>query len=315
MSIVITPGYSWTNGETVTPTKLNLTANPTIAGGQAASFGSLVVSSATLTNPAPVTGTLTHLTQADGVSNVLLMDSFASSPIVLQRRADGTSASPSALVANDVFASFQGRGYGATGYGGSGSARLDMVATQTWTDSAMGAKVQIVTTPNGSTSAATALTLEQDQTMTVPGIIKYSGGITRLASNFTVSSITPANVPGLTFNVAAAGVYLFKVGFGCTQTVAGGYGFGIGGTATYTNLAGQYLVGDPSTAAGGSGFLSGGFLFTSFAWPGPDSLVGQLEGTFTVNAAGTVTFQFSQFTGSGSASVLAGAYFSLYRIS
>lgn len=38
MSIVNTPGYTWVNGETVTATKLNLAATPTVADGQSYTF-------------------------------------------------------------------------------------------------------------------------------------------------------------------------------------------------------------------------------------------------------------------------------------
>lgn len=39
MSLVNTTGYSWINGETVTATKLNLAAVPTVADGQTYTFG------------------------------------------------------------------------------------------------------------------------------------------------------------------------------------------------------------------------------------------------------------------------------------
>lgn len=41
MSLVVTPGYTWVNGEVETATKLNLAATPTIADGQAAVFSTL----------------------------------------------------------------------------------------------------------------------------------------------------------------------------------------------------------------------------------------------------------------------------------
>lgn len=44
MSLVVTPGYTWVNGEVETATKLNLAATPTIADGQAGVFSTITAS-------------------------------------------------------------------------------------------------------------------------------------------------------------------------------------------------------------------------------------------------------------------------------
>jgi hypothetical protein len=74
------------------------------------------------------------------------------SAFVLER-ANGTAASPSGLLANDIIGAITSHGYGATGYFG-GSAQMRFVADQNWSDSVQGTSITFFTTPNGSTAVA-----------------------------------------------------------------------------------------------------------------------------------------------------------------
>lgn len=118
--------------------------------------------------PATTDATL-HLGQADGTGNRLAMDVAASNCNITWRRVNNTIASPSALAANDAIGQLVGIGYGATGYASSARASVVFFASQAWTDANQGTYVSIATTPNNSTTQATAVTVGQDKSLTVVG--------------------------------------------------------------------------------------------------------------------------------------------------
>lgn len=95
---------------------------------------------------------------ADGVPGGIGIDSFGSGntntfSVIDFRRANGTNASPGALQSGDIIGVLGGLGYGTTGYSG-GAAQMRYLATETWSDTANGARVSILATPNGSTALA-----------------------------------------------------------------------------------------------------------------------------------------------------------------
>jgi len=105
------------------------------------------------------------------------------------RRAEGTLASPSALLLNDNFFALQGRGYGATGFSSSSRAYIKFFAAQNWTDTAQGSYISLATTPLNTAASAEAMrilpggqvgigTSTPDQLLTVAGTIhSTTGGI------------------------------------------------------------------------------------------------------------------------------------------
>lgn len=81
----------------------------------------------------------------------------------------GSLASPSALQSGDGLLSIQALGYGATGFSAAGRALIQFQAAENWTDSAHGTKIIFQTTPNGSTTQATALTINNDKSLDIEG--------------------------------------------------------------------------------------------------------------------------------------------------
>ena len=103
------------------------------------------------------------------------------------RRAEGTLASPSALLLNDNFFALQGRGYGATGFSSSSRAYIKFFAAQNWTDTAQGSYISLATTPLNTAATAEAMrilpggqvgigTTTPDQMLTVAGTIHSTAG-------------------------------------------------------------------------------------------------------------------------------------------
>ena len=72
--------------------------------------------------------------------------------------ARGSVASPAALKANDILMRLSGNGYGTSTWG-SGGARIEYVATENFTDSAKGTKINFWTTPAGQTASQTVASI------------------------------------------------------------------------------------------------------------------------------------------------------------
>lgn len=138
--------------------------------------------------PAP-SGTLLHLVGADTGTPRVYMDSFAGAGAMNGRRADGTSAMPSALQSGDVIFTFGAQGYGSTGYSVANKAGIQFLASQIWTDSNQGTKLILQTTPNNSTTIATAVLIDQDASLSVNGI-KSTG------TKFTLTGCTAGTTVG-----------------------------------------------------------------------------------------------------------------------
>lgn len=128
--------------------------------------GALTINTSGATAPTPPAGTIFHMLTGGNVRYT--QDAFASGAQVVMRRANGTVAAPSALVLNDVIASFQAWGYGATGYATTQRGQLQIIAAEGWTDTAQGTRFRLQLTPIGSAVATDRLLVEANGDVT-PG--------------------------------------------------------------------------------------------------------------------------------------------------
>lgn len=153
-------------------------------------------------------------------------------------------------------------------------------------------------------------------TLFASAIFNYSGGIKYSTSDFVkTANNTLATVTGLQVTVTSGATYMFDAFLPCMQTGAGGYQFGLGGTATITSLRGGYISGDPSGASNfQAGFISTSFPTASFTGTSGDSAIINFRGTVTINALGSLAVVFAQSSAVSASTVLAGAFFSLFRI-
>jgi hypothetical protein len=71
---------------------------------------------------------------------------------IITRKARGTNASPAAVQNGDLLGRIQGRGYGSTQFPTIGSGFIDIIATETHTDTVRGTAVAIGTTTNGEST-------------------------------------------------------------------------------------------------------------------------------------------------------------------
>lgn len=140
-----------------------------------------------------------------------VVDGFGGVPTVRLRRANGTGASPTAIVANDVVGRMDFSGYYTTGGAAYAVAPAFMrgEATENWSSTAQGARAVIATTPNGSTTPLDALFIGQDQSVRAKGGIGYvsgqsaGGAVTQTTSRTT--GVTLNAVTGKITLVSATG--------------------------------------------------------------------------------------------------------------
>lgn len=106
----------------------------------------------------PVSGSTAQFVGTDANPLRITFDthnnSSSSGTAFMFRRSRGTSASPSALLADDVIGALSGRGYGATGYGAASTGLINIKANQSFTDTNMGTYISFDTTPDNSVTAA-----------------------------------------------------------------------------------------------------------------------------------------------------------------
>lgn len=166
---------------------------------------------------------------------------------------------------------------------------------------------------------ATALTLKAGTPAgnagdTIAAGLLQTAGFTQVSVQFDKTTDTAlANIPGLSVNLIAAGVYAFRAALFVTGDAVGGQKYAIAGTCTATaiiyeimtvsNAANTIVISSKQTALGGSAGQAGSTDdFTT------------IEGLITVNAAGTLTVQFAQNASNGTSSVLVGSFMLVNRV-
>ena len=112
--------------------------------------------------PAPVAGTMARFVQADGGTHRLAIEAYGGANGLTFRRANGTGASPSALLADDLIFNFVAFGYGATGFSAGSRAGLAAFAAENWSDTAQGAYVNFYSAQIGGATLSANLRLNDN---------------------------------------------------------------------------------------------------------------------------------------------------------
>jgi hypothetical protein len=99
-------------------------------------------------------------------STQLLNDGFSdttgTAPQFVLRRARGTRAAPTALLAGNLIGSIVGRGHNGTEITAGTRAAIQFAATQNWTTAANGTRITLSTTENGTITPTERLRIEQN---------------------------------------------------------------------------------------------------------------------------------------------------------
>lgn len=135
----------------------------------------------------------------------------------------------------------------------------------------------------------------------------------RVTTQFDKTNTTLGSITGLTANVAAGKTYTLKANLFVDASAGGGVKVAIGGTCTATALIAHIKILEDASAAYVTTSRVTALASTATA-AGATAYYIQIEGTITVNAAGTLLLSFAQLTASGTSSVLVGSTFEVENI-
>lgn len=146
---VLTAGDFYISGDGFVNGTFTL-ANSTFGAGEAAMT---IKATATVQTPTQA-GTMLQISGKPNTPSRILFDSYSTDGsaygIVAGRTARGTVASPTATQNNDILMRLAGNGWGTTGFAPLGVARIDIVATENYSDTNRGSKIVFYNVPNGS---------------------------------------------------------------------------------------------------------------------------------------------------------------------
>jgi len=157
----INNGQTTLNGNTTTTGNFIMT-NSTFAAN---SYAIAIIGSSSGQTQAPIAdGTMLQLTGKDNVNSKLIVDAAGAGVYSLfqGRSMRGLANTPSALLSGDIMVKFGGNGYGTTGFGSNvnvGGAYMQYVAAENYSDTNKGTNIVFGTTPTGSNTITTVLTL------------------------------------------------------------------------------------------------------------------------------------------------------------
>ncbi len=148
-SIIYTAGDFYMSGDGYVNGTFTL-ANSTFGATEAAMT---IKATATVQTPSQ-SGTMLHITGKANTPSRIIFDSFSTDGsaygIVAGRTARGTVVSPTATQNNDILMRIAGNGWGSTGFAPLGVARIDIVATENYTDAARGSKIVMYNVASGT---------------------------------------------------------------------------------------------------------------------------------------------------------------------
>lgn len=180
-------GANWTvTGNVITLPKIIMQGSNgwTNIGNAIAPDSPITINSNTAASVAVSAGTNLHIVGADATNNIFTFDGYGGIPIFAARRADGTQASKTVVVANDQIFNINMNGWDGSVYGSAGS--IQMKAGETFSGTAHGSFITAVTVPFTTTTVAEAWRTQG------------SGG-------FSIGATTDPAIGGLLFNGQAYG--------------------------------------------------------------------------------------------------------------
>ena len=173
--------------------------------------------------------------------------SDANSSAIRVTKFRGTYAAPQAPQNGDSLGKFELAGYGTTSSDGYPQASFEGVATEAWGATARGTKTLIKVTPNTTTTQATAVTIDQDKSVTLAGALSVTGTTTLATSLSGLAKLTSGVVStatsGSDYAPATSGSAIL-------------YGNGSGGFSSVTIGTGVSFSGGTLSATGSGGTVT-----------------------------------------------------------
>lgn len=139
--------------------------------------------------PASVTGSAIQFNGANGVNSFIENNSFGATPGLLQRRADGTNASPTAVQSGEILANLGARPYDGSAYASASTGSIQAIAIENFTTSAHGTYVLF-----NCTAITTLMTAE-------------CGRVTSTGFQGALGATTPSTIAGTTLSVGTSNLF------------------------------------------------------------------------------------------------------------
>jgi hypothetical protein len=158
-------------------------------------------------------GYMIHISGKQNVTSRIVSDSYGANTYVVYagRSARGNVTNPTAVQTNDILSRFSGNGYGATGWAQFGSARIDFVAAENYTDAVRGSQIQFWNVPVGS-NTLTKIAMFNGDSVQFTGEVNPQKGFV----------YTPNVISGITttLNIDIANNSLYRFTTNATTTIS-----------------------------------------------------------------------------------------------
>jgi hypothetical protein len=175
-----------------------------------------IKATATVQTPSQA-GTMMHITGKANTPARIIYDSFSTDgsaySLIAGRTARGTVASPTATQNNDILMRLAGNGWGSTGFAPLGVARIDIVATENYTDSARGSKIVMYNIANGSNTVQEIASFNAN-TIEFTGTVKPEKGF------IYVPTILPGSQTAFTIDFSTTSLIKANVAADCTVSLS-----------------------------------------------------------------------------------------------
>jgi hypothetical protein len=205
-------------------------------------------------------GYMIHISGKQNVASRLVIDSYGANTygLLAGRTARGTPTAPQAVANNDVLLRLSGNGYGSTQFAPLGIARIDIVATETYTDAARGSRIEMWNVPNGS-NTLNRIAAFNGNSVEFTGYVEPKKGFV-LTPNVISGSTTTLNI-----DIANNSLYKCSSTGGLTVNLSG-FQFGKVVELWFVNTAGS-----TQTVTHGCYSNNSTINATSFTMPGSSS--------------------------------------------
>lgn len=212
----ITGDLSLLNGSLSSAGNMSVNGTMVLANSNFSATEAALIIKATATVQTPSqNGYMLHISGKANTPSRIVFDSYSTDGsaygVVQGRTARGTVVSPTATQNNDVLMRVSGSGYGTTGFAPLGVARIDIVATENYTDSARGSRIIMYNIPNGSNTVNEIASFNADS-INFSGVVApnkgfvyipriLTGAQTAITINFATDSMVRATLNNtLTFS-------------------------------------------------------------------------------------------------------------------
>ena len=150
-------------------------------------------------------GYMVHISGKQNVSSRIVSDSYGANTYVVYagRSARGNVSNPTAVQTNDILSRFSGNGYGTTGWSQFGSARIDFVASENYTDAARGSQIQFWNVPVGSNTLTQIATFNGTS-------VTFTGEVNPQKGFVYTPNVLSGIVTTLNIDIANNSLYYFK---------------------------------------------------------------------------------------------------------